>query len=76
VMQRFLLEALELSEHTGQFKLHFASAREMFNIAMAAIDGREGDPGLYRDYRLRQIMQDATPAEAKKRTDAVVHQLS
>ncbi|MDT4895752.1 MAG: hypothetical protein QOH25_829 [Acidobacteriota bacterium] len=76
VMQRFLLEALELSERTGQFKLHFASAREMFNIAMAAIDGREGDPGLYRDYRLRQIMQAAKPEQAEKGTDAVVHQLS
>jgi hypothetical protein len=76
VMQRFLLEALELSERTGQFKLHFASAREMFNIAMAGIDEREGDPRLYRDYRLRQIMQAAAPEQAARGTDAVVHQLS
>ena len=66
-MRRFLLEVLELAERTGQFKLHFATAREMFNMAMAAIEGREGEPGLYRDYKLRQIMQPAptlqTPPE-------------
>jgi hypothetical protein len=33
--------------------LHFVSAREMANIALAACDGREGDPGDYRDYRYR-----------------------
>jgi hypothetical protein len=62
VMRRFLSEALELAERTGQFKLHFATAREMYNIAMAAVEGREGEPGLYRDYKLRQIMQAAAPS--------------
>lgn len=33
--------------------LHFVSAREMANIALAACDGREGNPGDYRDYRYR-----------------------
>lgn len=74
-MQRFLLEVLELAERTGQFKLHFASAREMFNIALAAIDGREGEPGQYRDYRLRQIMQTEAPAQAGAEA-GVAHQLS
>ena len=32
---------------------HFVSAREMANIALAACDGREGNPGDYRDYRFR-----------------------
>jgi hypothetical protein len=54
-MRRFLEDALELSERTGEFKLHFASARESFNIIMAAVDGFCGDPHLYRDYLLRSI---------------------
>jgi len=33
--------------------LHFVSAREMANIALAACDGKEGNPGSYRDYRLK-----------------------
>ena len=33
--------------------LHFTTAREMTNIALAACDGRSGDPGEYRNYRLR-----------------------
>ena len=59
-MQRFLEEVLELAERSGKFKLHFATAREMFNMGMAAVDGHGGEPGLYRDYRLRPIMQGAT----------------
>jgi len=35
--------------------LHFVSAREMVNIILAACDGREGNPGDYRDYRLKPI---------------------
>lgn len=35
--------------------LHFATAREMTNIILAACDGREGNPNEYRDYRLKKI---------------------
>ena len=56
-MQRFLEDLLELANRDGGFKVHFATAREAFNIAMAAIDGQTGEPGLYRNYRLRPIMQ-------------------
>jgi hypothetical protein len=35
--------------------LHFVTAREMANILLAACDGREGDPGAYRDYRFKRI---------------------
>lgn len=55
--RRFWSEALEYAERTGEFKVHFASAREVFNIAMAAVDGLQGEPGLYRDYRLKLIMK-------------------
>jgi hypothetical protein len=37
--------------------LHFATAREAFNIVSAAIDGHEGNPGAFRDYRLKPIMR-------------------
>jgi hypothetical protein len=54
-VKRFWSEVLEEADRSGQFKIHFASAREVFNIAMAAIDGHSGDPSLFRDYRLRPI---------------------
>jgi len=57
LMCRFLEKLLNLSEQSGQFRVHFATAREAFNIVMAAVDGRSGEPGAYRDYQLRQIMQ-------------------
>jgi hypothetical protein len=55
--RRFLQEALELADRDGRFKIHFATAREAFNIALAAVDGHSGEPGLYRNYRLRPIRQ-------------------
>ncbi|HEV7472418.1 MAG TPA: hypothetical protein VGN90_00110 [Pyrinomonadaceae bacterium] len=60
-MKRFMSEVLETGERTGEFKIHFASAREAFNMVVAAVDGKEGQPGEYRDYRLRQIMQEQNP---------------
>jgi hypothetical protein len=41
--------------------LHFVSTREMVNIVLAACDGRDGNPGDYRDYRLRLLRPAATP---------------
>jgi len=32
------------------WKLHYVTAREMFNIARAAMDGKDGDPSAYFDY--------------------------
>ncbi len=32
--------------------LHYVTAREMYNVAVAAMDGKSGDPGAYRDYAL------------------------
>jgi hypothetical protein len=56
--RRFWSEALEESGRTGRYRIHFASAREAFNIASAAVEGRAGDPGQYRDYQLRPIMDE------------------
>jgi hypothetical protein len=58
-LKRFMGEVMELGDRTGHFKVCFASAREAFNMVMAALDGKEGSPGNYRDYRLRQIMDEA-----------------
>jgi hypothetical protein len=35
-----------------RFILHYVSAREMYNIAIAAMEGRDGDPSRYRDHVL------------------------
>lgn len=57
--KRFFAEMVEQGEKTGAFEIHFASAREAFNMTLAAIDGRRGEPGAYRNYRLRAIMDQA-----------------
>jgi len=44
---------LETRYNDGKhWKLHYVSAREMYNIAKAAEAGRDGDPGQYRDYEI------------------------
>jgi hypothetical protein len=66
-MQRFLSEFVGGAQDRREV-IHFVTAREMVNIILAACDGREGNPGEYRDYRLkqagdssRQIPQTANP---------------
>jgi hypothetical protein len=36
-----------------RWRLHYVTAREMFNIAIAAMQGKSGDPNDYRDHVLR-----------------------
>jgi hypothetical protein len=43
--------------------LHFVTTREMTNIILAACDGKEGNPGDYRDYRLKRLRDVTVPAE-------------
>ncbi len=46
---------LETQYNDGsRYKLHYVSAREMFNIAKAAEAGEKGDAGKYRDFVLPQ----------------------
>jgi hypothetical protein len=54
LMGRFLRELSEWAELHGVC-IHFVTAREMVNIILAACDGRVGNPGAYRDYRLVPI---------------------
>lgn len=42
------------------FALHYVSAREMYNIAKAAIDGKTGNPDLWRDHVYRPPMAFST----------------
>lgn len=37
-----------------RYRLHYVSAREMYNIARAAEDGHAGEPSEYRDYEIRR----------------------
>jgi len=55
--QQFLQALIEDARRSGH-SVHFVTAREMTNLLLAACDGREGNPGAFRDYRLRLM----TPA--------------
>jgi len=46
-LKRFTNGALEWTDRSGAFKIHFASAREAFNMVLAALDGHSGEPGLF-----------------------------
>ena len=52
--------------------LHFVAAREMTNILLAACDGREGDPGDYRDYRFKRLASRPLSAENASSVPVVV----
>lgn len=64
--KRFFSEVIEQGERTGKYSVHFASAREVANMVWAAVDGKSGAPGSYRDYRLRSRMLGAG-AKAKSK---------
>lgn len=50
---RMLHENLARSYNDGRhWKLHYVTAREMYNIAIAAMAGKRGDPNDYRDHVL------------------------
>ena len=61
-MQQFLRDLTGGSEERNEV-LHFVSAREMVNIILAACDGKQGNPGEYRDYQLKRFC--STPAEPR-----------
>ncbi len=47
------LRRLAALEDRGEVRVHFVTVREMTNIALAACEGKNGDPSEFRDYRLR-----------------------
>jgi len=50
------------------FRLHYVTAREAFNIAMAAADGMQGNPSDYRDYRIAEYA--GTPLDTAEAVSA------
>ena len=66
-MQKFLRELTGGAEQRDEV-LHFVSAREMVNIILAACDGREGNPGEYRDYRLQRVRPALSEAKSRDRS--------
>lgn len=69
-MQRFLNELTSGAEKRNEI-LHFVSAREMVNIIFAACDGKEGNPGEYRDYRLKRARPDLPVSRTESRSSAM-----
>ncbi len=54
--KRFFGEMVESTERSGNMKIHFASAREAYNMVRAAMAGKRGQPGDFRNYLLTPIM--------------------
>jgi len=69
-MQRFLDQLIGGAEKRNEV-LHFVSAREMVNIIFAACDGKEGNPGEYRDYRLRRVHRHPPLTGTQARSSAM-----
>jgi hypothetical protein len=70
-MKKFLSD-LVLDARSGEYFLHFVTAREMVNIILAACNGRDGNPGHYRDYRLKLISSELeSPVDCKRLARAV-----
>ena len=70
-IQAFLRQLIDGARQRSE-TLHFVSARELVNIIFAACEGREGNPGEYRDYRLKRF-RTATARHAFVDTSAAVH---
>lgn len=47
------LRDLMMSADDCNYEVHFVTAREMVNIILAACEGHDGNPGTYRNYRLK-----------------------
>jgi hypothetical protein len=57
---RKLHRALAAYNDGVRYRLHYVTAREMYNVARAAMDGRSGDPSDFYDYEI------APPPRAKR----------
>ena len=58
-MRQFLRGVAEGADGGKKYRVHYVTAREMTNIALAACEGRSGNPDQYRDYRLTLIQAAA-----------------
>lgn len=48
--ERFHRDLAERFNDGRRWILHYVTAREMYNVAVAAMEGASGDPGAYRDH--------------------------
>jgi len=70
-LKRFMNEVLDNAAQNN-LRVHFATAREAFNMVAAAVEDQPGEPGLFRDYKLRQIMQEKPELIAEKEAELVL----
>ncbi len=56
---RFHGELLHRFNDGGRWRLHYVSAREMFNVARAAMDGKSGSPSDHFDYEIPRSERSA-----------------
>ena len=66
--KRFFGGLMEDTGRAGNPKIHFATAREAFNMVQAATAGKSGEPGEYRDFLLTPIMKEAGRQPSDKST--------
>lgn len=72
--QTFLKELMDATKQSGRYRVHFTTAREMTNIILAACDGRDGNPGEYRDYRLKRMAADRSVSATKGEANSLAVQ--
>jgi hypothetical protein len=71
VMQKFVSELAGGAEERKEV-LHFVSTREMVNIILAACDGKEGNPGEYRNYQLRRVRPSSGESQHHGASEVIV----
>ncbi len=70
-VRKFVSELVSGAEQRKEI-LHFVTAREMVNIVLAACDGREGNPGEYRDYQLKRERPPSSDFPHQEKSAAVL----
>jgi hypothetical protein len=60
--QMYSLLEREYRDRAG-YRLHYVTARELYNVVKAAEAGLKGDPGLYRDYVIPRYQTNPDPAK-------------
>ena len=64
----FFAKPSNTARKPNEYSVHFASAREAVNMVFAAIDGKQGNPNEFRNYRLQTIMNQ-TVDKAENETE-------
>lgn len=62
---------LEKNYAGGDWRLHYVTAREAYNLVRAAEDGKTGDPEQYRDYELKPPLNKRMLYQARTAPAAV-----